>query len=424
MEYRRRIIEPLVKSRLESMGALLLQGPKWCGKTTTAESFAKSTIYLDNPAQQRQYRQIAEVDPSQFLVGATPRLLDEWQLFPQIWDSVRFEVDHRHAKGQFILTGSSVLPSTDLIRHSGTGRIARLTMRPMTLYESGDSSGQVSLKGLFEGIAPRGQSDKTLKDIAIFMCRGGWPESALEKSGLSPINIAANEYVENVVTSDISRVDGVMRQSEMVRRLLRSYSRCQGTQTPLSIIAADVNGEESMQLSEKTLATYINALREIFFIEDMPAWNPNIRSKTAIRTSDTRYFIDPSLACASLGIGPEDLLADLETMGLIFETLCVRDLRVYAQTLNGTVYHYRDKNGLECDAVVHLRNGQYGLVEIKLGGDTAIKKATDTLLSLEAKINTEKMGKPSFKMILTAVGDFAYEGKDGVSIVPIATLRE
>lgn len=422
-QYKKRILDSLLERKLMGMGAVLIEGPKWCGKTTTAEEKAGSILYMNDPKKSGTYLQLAKMSPHVLLTGETPRLIDEWQLAPCLWDTIRFEVDHRDEEGQFILTGSAVPPETDEIWHSGTGRFARIKMRPMSLWESGDSDGKVSLEALFknnvEAVAFEG---KNLEDIAYLVCRGGWPKATLQ----SP-NIAldrAYDYYDAVVNIDISRVDGVERDTERTKRLMRSYARFQGAQTAIGKIKEDVRINDSMNIDDDTIGSYIKALKKIFVIEDMPAWNPNLRSKTAIRSSDTRYFVDPSIAVAALGVGPKDLIDDLETFGLLFETMCVRDLRVYADALGGSVYHYRDKNGLECDAVVHLRNGSYGLIEIKLGGDNLIEEGASSLKSLAEKIDTTRMKNPSFLMVLTAVGDFAYQREDGVYVVPIGSLKD
>lgn len=422
-QYKKRILDSLLERKLMGMGAVLIEGPKWCGKTTTAEEKAGSVLYMNDPKKSGTYLQLAKMSPHVLLTGETPRLIDEWQLAPCLWDTIRFEVDHRDEEGQFILTGSAVPPETDEIWHSGTGRFARIKMRPMSLWESGDSDGKVSLEALFknnvEAVVCEG---KNLEDIAYLVCRGGWPKATLQ----SP-NIAldrAYDYYDTVVNIDISRVDGVERDSERTKRLMRSYARFQGAQTAIGKIKEDVRINDSMNIDDDTIGSYIKALKKIFVIEDMPAWNPNLRSKTAIRSSDTRYFVDPSIAVAALGVGPKDLIDDLETFGLLFETMCVRDLRVYADALGGSVYHYRDKNGLECDAVVHLRNGSYGLIEIKLGGDNLIEEGASSLKSLAEKIDTTRMKNPSFLMVLTAVGDFAYQREDGVYVVPIGSLKD
>lgn len=421
--YKKRIADKLLEYRLEEVGAVLIEGPKWCGKTTTAEQQAKSVLYMADPDNQNTYLEMADLRIKMLLKGDNPRLIDEWQIIPQIWDAIRFEVDHRREEGQFILTGSAVPASTEKIHHTGTGRFAWITMRPMSLWESGESTGEVSLSELFAGsTSVEGYNKLSLDDIAFLVCRGGWPGS-IDKSRRAALALAYDYYFA-VVKSDVARVDELTRKSERTRLLLRSYARSQGAQVSISAIRQDMLENDDDTLSEKTVQTYIGALKKIFVIEDMPAWNPNLRSKTAIRSSETRYFVDPSIAVASLGIGPADLVNDLETFGLLFETLCVRDLRVYADSINGNVYHYRDKNGLECDAVIHLRNGSYGLVEIKLGGATAIEKGVSTLTSLASKIDTTKMKAPSFLMVLIAVGDYAYQRKDGVFVVPIGCLKD
>lgn len=365
---------------------------------------------------------MADINPKALLVGESPVLIDEWQLAPKLWDTIRFEVDHRDGAGLFILTGSAVPAKTEEIHHSGAGRFAWLTMRPMSLYESGESTGEVSLEALFD--TPEniiGINKLTLDDMAFLICRGGWPRATMQDGDIALDQV--KYYYDAVTRADVSRVDGVRRNQERVKRLMRSYARHQGTPAPVSTIVEDmrVNDEESSDV--KTITSYIEALKKIFVIEDSAAWNPNLRSKTAIRTSDTRYFVDPSIAVAALGLGPNDLIGDLNTMGLLFETLCVRDLRVFASALDGQVYHFRDKYGLECDAVVHLRNGKFGLVEIKLGGDKLTEEGATTLKTLAEKIDTDRMKAPSFLMVLTATGKFAYRREDGVYVVPIGCLK-
>ena len=366
--------------------------------------------------------QLATLNPKLLLKGEFPRLIDEWQVAPQLWDSIRFESDHGPL-GQFILTGSSVPPDMSKVIHSGTGRIGWLRMRPMSLWESQESSGEVSLAELFtapEQIGAINQMD--IEQVAFLTCRGGWPlavdmerEIALDQ---------AFDYVESVEKRDIQKVDGVDRDPVRVHRLLRSLARNQGSQASFGTIKEDLMANEADSLSEDTIASYHKALKEIFVVEDSEAWNPNLRSKTAIRTSDTRYFTDPSIATAALGVGPQDLINDLNTFGLLFETMAVRDLRVYAEALNGKVYHFRDKNGLECDAVVHLRDGRYGLVEVKLGGEDKIRDGADALKDLAGKIDTARMREPSFLTVLVGVGQYAYRREDGVYVVPIGCLKD
>ena len=422
-EYKARIADEMLRKKLRRIGAVLVQGPKWCGKTTTSEQMANSVLYMADPSRQKVYLNMAELNASMLLEGETPRLIDEWQLAPKIWDAVRFEVDHRNKDGQFILTGSAVPPSLDDVNHSGTGRISRLTMRPMSLFESGESNGTVSLEWLFSQPEnqPTGIANLTINELAFLICRGGWPSSTTKQDKEDALALAF-DYFDAVTEADISRVDNVKRDPEKARLLLRSYARHQGAQTSIDVIKQDLRSNEDSSISDNTIITYLDALKKIFVIEDMAAWNPNLRSKTAIRTSETRYFVDPSIATAALGLGPSDLLNDLNTMGLFFETLAVRDLRVYADALDGKVYHYRDKTGLECDAVLHLRNGHYGLIEIKLGGDKLIEEGVKTLTDLSKKIDTTKMPNPSFLMVLTSIGDYAYRRADGVYVVPIGCL--
>ena len=423
-DYKPRIADQILAEKLEAMGGVLIEGPKYCGKTTMARQQANSVLYMADPETKSQNLALAQTNIKRLLQGDTPRLIDEWQLAPQFWDAVRNEIDMRSVDGQFMLTGSAVPPSNDDIFHSGTGRMSWLHLRTMSLWESGDSSGDVSLGQLFEN--PNdvyGESHINIDRLAFLTCRGGWPKATLKTSEKAAL-LQAKEYCEAVCRYDISRVDNVERDPELAKRLMRSYARNQGTQASAGTILADLRVNEADTLNENTIYSYIKALKKIFVVEDALAWNPNLRSKTAIRTSDTRYFTDPSIATAALGLGPNDLINDLNTFGLFFETLCVRDLRVYADSLNGTVYHYRDKNNLECDAVVHLDNGSYGLIEIKLGGDDLINEAARTLTSLAKKIDTTRMKKPSFLMVLTGVGQYAYKRpQDGILVVPVGCLK-
>lgn len=420
--YRNRIADTILKRKLEGKGAVVIEGPKWCGKTTTAEQIAKSVLYMDDPANKAQNITISEINPKQLLRGETPRLIDEWQIAPKLWDTIRFEVDHRGELGQFVLTGSAVPADTHEITHSGTGRFTWLMMRPMSLYESGESNGTVSLKEMFEENEKiEGYANLTFERLAFVVCRGGWPQAIDMRDEIALDQ--AIDYYTAVVHSDINRADNIEKNPERVKRLMRSYARNQGSQVPNTVLVKDVANNDETSINEETVATYLKALRKIFVIEDMPAWNPNLRSKTAIRSSDTRYYIDPSIAVAALGLGPDDLISNLHTFGFLFETLCIRDLRIYADSISGEVYHYRDKDGQECDAVIHLRNGKYGLIEIKLGGDTLIEEGARNLKAMEAKIDTDKMNTPSFLMVLTGVGNYAYRRKDGVFVVPISSLK-
>ena len=434
-EYKKRVADQILSDKLESSGAVLIEGPKYCGKTRLASQQAGSILSMDDPDRLSQNLALARTNISRLLAGKTPRLIDEWQIAPQFWDAVRNEVDAREDDGQFILTGSAVPPKPrkdeegnlieeEQIHHTGTGRIVRLRLRTMTLWESEDSTGTVSLGELFENAeSVDGISHIDLDRLAYLICRGGWPKAVLKKSEKAAL-AQAFDYYDSVVSSDIKRVDDVDRDEELAKRIMRSYARNQASQATVGTILADIKNNGDEQMSENTVYSYVKALKEIFVIEDSVAWNPNLRSKTAIRTSDTRYFIDPSIATAALGLGPKDLINDMNTFGLFFETLAVRDLRVYAESLGGKVYHYRDKNNLECDAVVHLRNGSYGVIEIKIGGANLINEGAESLKKLSDKIDTTRMKKPSFLMVLTGIGDYPYKRpEDGVLVVPIGCLK-
>lgn len=421
-EYKNRIVDEILVKKLKGKGAVLIQGPKWCGKTTTAEQISNSILYMAKSDEQEQNKVLAEINPSLLLAGDVPRLIDEWQIAPKLWDAARYEIDHRNAEGQFIFTGSSVPANMDDVIHTGTGRFAWLLMRPMSLYESGESTGEVSLKDLFEGKEKiQGINNLDLEKIAFLVCRGGWPRAIYMEEEIALEQ--AFDYYKAVVETDISKVDNISKNPERVKKLMRAYARNMGSQASNETIKGDIIANDSQSLDTDTVLSYVNALKKIFVVEESPAWNPNLRSKTAIRTSDTRYFVDPSIAVAALGIGPKDLMNDLNTFGLLFETLCVRDLRVYAESLNGDLYHYRDSNDLECDAVIHLRDGSYGLIEIKLGGDSLINEGAENLKKLESRIDVEKMKNPSFLMVLTATGKYAYKREDGVYVVPIGCLK-
>lgn len=433
--YKNRVADRLLAEKLEAFGAVLIEGPKYCGKTTLASQQAGSILSMADTDTLGQNLALARTNISRLLAGAPPRLIDEWQIAPQFWDAVRNEVDKRNEDGQFMLTGSAVPPKPkkdengniieeENIHHTGTGRISRLRLRTMSLWESEDSTGDVSLEELF--INPDtvdGVSDIDLDRLAYLTCRGGWPKAVLKKSEKAAL-AQAFDYYDSVVSNDIKRVDDIDRDEELTKRIMRSYARNQGTQATVGTILADIKSNGDERMSDSTVYSYIKALKEIFVIEDSIAWNPNLRSKTAIRTSDTRYFIDPSIATAALGMGPKDLINDMETFGFIFETLAIRDLRVYADALDGKIYHYRDKNNLECDAVIHLRNGSYGLVEVKIGGAELIKEGAESLKTLSSKIDSTRMKTPSFMMVLTGIGKFAYKRpEDGVLVVPIGCLR-
>lgn len=420
--YKPRIADKLLARKMAGKGAVLIEGPKWCGKTTTAKQQAKSMLNLGDSNVLRQSLQMMELSPITLLEGDTPRLIDEWQTIPPLWDTIRSEVDRRGDFSQFILTGSSVLPDAESTIHSGTGRFARIKMRPMSLLESGESTGSVSLTKLFEGEPLKPQvNQKGLEDIAYYTCRGGWPQATLLEGEIALDQ--ALDYFDSVVERDIQRVDGVKRNADRARLLLRSYARHISQQVSYATIKANMLSNDSQTLDEDTVADYIKALKRLFVIEDLEAWNPNIRSKAAIRTSDTRHFVDPSIGTAALGLGPKDLMNDLESFGLFFEDLAVRDLRIFADVLDGRLYHYRDSSGLECDTVLHRRNGTYALIEIKLGGEKAIEEAADSLKQLAETIDHTRMPQPAFLMVLTAVGPYAYRRPDGVFVVPITCLN-
>lgn len=421
--YKHRIADAILKRKILGKGAVLIEGPKWCGKTTTAKQLAKSLLDLGDSAVLKQSMGLIDISPKTLLEGSTPRLIDEWQALPPIWDSIRSEVDRRGVPSQFILTGSSVLPEADETIHSGTGRFATLKMRPMSLYESGESNGTVSLRDLFDAkpLDVR-RNELEIEEIAYLTCRGGWPWTTLisKEAALDQVF----DYVDSVVERDIVRVDRVKRSPERTRLLLRSYARNISQQVSYATIRKDMLSNDSSTLDEDTVADYVQALKKLFVIEDLAAWNPNIRSKASIRTSDTRHFVDPSIGTAALGLGPKDMINDLQSFGFFFEDMVVRDLRVYADALDGKLYHYRDSNGLESDTVLHRRNGSYALMEVKLGGEKNIEDGALSLISLAKNIDTGKMPEPSFLAVVVGVGNYAYRRKDGVYVIPIGCLKD
>ena len=413
-----RISDRLLKRMLESTGAVLVEGAKWCGKTQSSLQIANSVVYMQDPDEGPGYLAIADTKPSLLLEGETPLLLDEWQMAPVIWDAVRFAVDKRGLMGQFILTGSAT-PSDNETSHSGTGRIARMLMRPMSLFESNESNGSISLKDLFDGKADiAAKSTLTIEQLAHAICRGGWPAAVI--SGKQSPQIAMN-YVDAVINLDVQRVDGVEKDPERVRVLLQSLARNISTMATARTIMDDMQVNES-SITDKTLGSYLNALRRIFVVEDVPAWQPSLRSKTAIRTSHKRQFVDPSIATAVMRTNAKGILQDFETFGFLFESLCTRDLRIYAQAVDGGVFHYRDKSELESDLVIKLHDGRWAAVEVKLGMKQ-IEEAAANLIKLQQKIDTVKMNHPSFLMVLTG-GQVAYKRADGVLVVPIGCLRD
>jgi len=458
-EYLPRIADKVLETTLEASRAVLIEGPKWCGKTRTAEKRATSVLYMQDPDHSASYLQVADIKPSLLLNGNTPRLIDEWQMAPVLWDAVRFAVDQRGEIGLFILTGNQSLaprqealpdsvdrlrrtnestvnnessttlgvrmrrghavPKDNAVQHTGTGRISRMVMRPMSLFESLESNGTVSLKSLFDGTAAvDSNSSLTIEGLAFALIRGGWPASVGQNEPIALKQVY--DYVDAVINIDVSRVDGIEKSPARLRALMRSLARNVSTTASITTIHRDIAADEQT-ISEKTISVYINALRRIFVIEDLPAWNPAMRSKTALRAASKRHFVDPSIAAAVLRVNSESLLQDFNTFGLLFESLCVRDLRVYAQAIDGEVFHYRDKSGLEADAIIHLKDGRWGAVEVKMGAKE-IEKAAENLKILRNKINLDKMKEPSFLMVLTAT-ELGYQRNDGVYIVPIGCLR-
>ena len=423
VKYKHRIADRILERKVLGKGAVLIEGPKWCGKTTTAKQLSKSILDLGDSSVLMQSSQLIEIGPKALLEGKTPRLIDEWQALPTIWDCIRSEVDRRGEPSQFILTGSSVLPEAEETIHSGTGRFAYIKMRTMSLYESGESTGSISLSDLFEGKSFEVlQNEMDIDELAYLICRGGWPWATL-----IPKEVAldqAFDYVDSVVQKDIQRVDKIKRSPDRARLLLRSYARNISQQISYATIRKDMLANDASTLDEDTVANYVKTLKKLFVIEDLAAWNPNIRSKAAIRTSDTRHFVDPSIGTAALRLGPKDLINDLQSFGLFFEDLVVRDLRVYAEALDGELYHYRDSSGLECDTVLHRRNGSYALLEVKIGGENRINEGAANLLALAKNIDTNKMSAPSFMAVIIGVGKYAYQRKDGVYVIPIGCLKD
>lgn len=420
-KYLKRIADRVLQERLAASGAVLIEGPKWCGKTRTALENSKSHLFMQDPDKAISYLKAADTKPSLLLKGDTPRLLDEWQTAPVLWDAVRFMVDQRGKSGQFILTGSAV-PKDNVVQHTGTGRISRLLMRPMSLYESMESNGSVSLKALFDGETEIDNfSTLTIEQIAFAIVRGGWPASIGESEKIALRH--AIDYVEAIINADVSRVDGIEKNPVRVRALLRSLSRNISTLATIRTIHDDIAmGDADESISEKTISQYLGAVDRIFVTENLPAWNPALRSKTAIRTSPKRQFVDPSIAAAVMRLTPSRLLEDFNYFGFLFESLCDRDLRIYAEAIDGQVFHYRDGSGLEADAVIALNDGRWAAVEVKLGSKE-IEDAAVHLLELKNKVNTEKMREPSFLMILTGT-EIAYRREDGVYVVPLGCLKD
>lgn len=419
-EYLPRIADEKLKLCLATSGAVLIVGPKWCGKTRTAEEMAKSVLYMQDPDHAEAYRLLADTKPSKLLEGDTPRLIDEWQTAPVLWNAVRFAVDKRRARGHFILTGSVIPPETSDM-HTGTGRISRMTMRTMSLFESKESTGRISLADLFDGKKDMFDENKlSIEQIAFILTRGGWPEAINEKKENYALQMVYN-YLDAVANQDMSRIDGVERNPDRVYALLRSISRNISTQASTATLLNDlISNDEG--LSDKTINDYITALKNLYVVEDLPAWSPHLRSKRAIRTTAKRHFVDPSIATAALRADSGKLLNDFKTFGFLFESLCIRDLRIYADSLDGSVYHYRDQMDNEVDAIIQLKDERWAAVEIKMGAGE-IEKAADNLIKFKNNIDTEKMPPPSFLMVLTAT-EHAFQLKNGVWVVPIGCLRD
>ena len=420
-QYYPRIIDELLKKKLRTSGAVLLKGPKWCGKSTSASRIAKSIIFMQDPSTREQHIALAKASPKIFLDKETPLLIDEWQTIPFIWDAIRFEIDHRNAFNQFILTGSSSPIETSKITHSGLGRITTLVMRPMSLYESRDSSGEYSIKDLFNGLYPSGAISKhDILDYAYLACRGGFP-NVLDLEKEDSLEISKN-YFDSLVNQDFILNIKQDRDVQKFRLTLRSYARNIGTSCPLTTILKDVNSNNNLSISDSTIYSYLKYLNDIYILDELNAWSPLLRSKVAIRTSPTHYFVDPSIATAALDVTPFDLINDLKTFGFIFESMVIRDLKIYAETNGASLYHYRDKNDFEVDAIIHFNNGKWAAIEIKLFDDEAIGKACKNLIKFKDNIISQKMKEPSFLMVITGTKN-AYRREDGVFIVPIDCLK-
>jgi len=419
-EYLPRIADRKLELQLAASGAVLIVGPKWCGKTRTAAEKANSILYMQDPDSLTENRMLADTLPSKLLEGDTPRLLDEWQDAPVLWNAVRFTVDQRRKRGQFILTGSVVPPLAGNM-HTGTGRISRMTMRTMSLYESNESTGEITLTDLFdEKTELNGKSRLSVEQLAFILTRGGWPEAVIDNNQKASLQTAYN-YLDSIAGQNISGIDGVERNPNRVYSLLRSISRNISTQATTTTLLKDLTANDE-SISQKTVDEYIITLKKLYVVEDLPAWSAKLRSRVMLRTTSKRHFTDPSIAVASLSATPERLLSDFKTFGLLFESLCIRDLRIYAESINGSVFHYRDKNNLEVDAIVQLPDGRWGAVEIKMGAGM-IDAAAETLLKLSRSIDTEIMMNPSFLMILTAT-EYAFQMKNGVWVVPLGCLKD
>lgn len=425
MDYVKRIIDKEIKKKLAVMGAVVIKGPKWCGKTTSAKKISKSVIEMQNPEMAENYMELAATKPSLLLEGEKPRLIDEWQIAPTLWNAVRYDVDKTGRKGQYILTGSATPNDiNDKYLHSGVGRFSFINMKPFSLYESNESNGKISLKDIFDkkvnidGI----RSELTYEKLAYALCRGGWPASlGLDEENALEIS---KSYIDVLCESDISKVDNVSRNPRLARTILRAYSRQISTIDSDKTLYEDVMSNYA-EVTERTIIEYLHALERLYIIEEMDSWNPNIRSKTAIRSSQKKTMVDPSLAVAALGVSPKDLMLDINTFGLLFKNLVDRDLSIYVNGIGGYIEHYRDRYGLECDSVIHLNDGRYGLIEVKLGSMKGIKEAEEHLLKLKSLIEkNKKMRKPEFLMIVTGITDIAYTTNNDIMVVPIGCLKD
>ncbi|MDY0276842.1 MAG: DUF4143 domain-containing protein [Acholeplasma sp.] len=420
--YLPRLIEHTITESMKTNGCVVIEGPKWCGKSTTAYRFAKSVVKLQKPATYNQYKILADIGDDNLLSGEKPLLFDEWQKIPELWDYIRNYIDEFSGKGSFILTGSAK-PIEDKERHSGIGRIKKVLMRTMSLWESNESSGDVSLKHLFDHQNHiKGKNNYQLSDIAYLICRGGFPSAVTEKDKNISLNYA-KDYVETLISSDIIGVDDIKRNTKRARTILKSYARNISTAATMKTILKDIESNVETQ-DVRTINSYVDAFTKLFVIDETDSWTPKLRSKTTIRTTSTKHFVDPAIATAILDATPNDLMNDLNTFGLLFENLVIRDLKIYAQNLNGYVYNYRDKSGLEADAVIHLNDGRWGLIEIKIGGEKLINEGANSLKRIKDKIDRDKMNEPSFLAVVTATDSFAYRRSDGVYVIPITCLKQ
>lgn len=418
-KYLERLADTGIEFALKSKGCVVIEGPKWCGKSTTSKRFAKTVVELQKPSTFKVYKLYADTGDKELFAGEKPLMFDEWQKIPDLWDYIRAEIDTMQGRGLFILTGSAK-PTENDGRHTGIGRMKKIVMRTMSLWESKESNGKVSLEELFIGGGASGKEEKSLKDIAYILCRGGWPQAVTEEDTKIALT-AVKDYVETLVETDIADVDGIKRNPTRARAILRAYARNVSAPAKLQTLQKDIEANQ-ITIDARTVESYINALKKLFVLEDVEAWSPRLRSKATLRKADTRQFIDPSIAATLLDANVDDLMKDLNTFGLLFESLCIRDLRIYAEKIGGKVFNYRDSCGLEADAVIHLDNGKWGAVEIKLGGEELVTSGAKHLIQLKEAIDIDTMRPPSFLMVLTATG-FAYKRPDGVLVVPIGCLK-